>query len=186
MTPFAIAVVFGALPAANPTPPIASNAMNAPTAAVAPLSTLRRVAPPPSLEGCVVPLLTIVWCTPPSSTSAGDHNALDEHPDHRQPSQSQQVRTDARRQDTRFVLRHAWRGGRGRWRRSLRPGRLANGRRGRTRRRRGIPLRRQTSRVSSGGERGCQLGFAGQTFQRVFASVVERGDVNIKVAIARR
>src|SRR6185503_2344200 len=106
MTPFDTAVVFGALPAANPTPPMASNAMKAPTAAVAPLRTFRRVAPP-SLSGCVVPLLTIVWCTPPSIPSAGDHHALDEHPDHREPRQSQQIRTDARRQDTGFVLRDA-------------------------------------------------------------------------------
>src|SRR5262245_46156613 len=119
MTPLDRAVAFGELPAARPTPPIASKAMKAPTAAVAPLRTLRRVAPAPpspSVVGDVVPLLTIRRSTPPSLASAGDHHALDEHPDHRQTTQCQNVWTDARGQDTGFVLRHAWRRGDGRGR----------------------------------------------------------------------
>src|SRR3954469_8350492 len=105
MTPLESAVVLGELPAARPTPPMASKAMKAPTAAVAPLRTLRRVAPSPS--GGVVPLLTIRWCTPPSIAPAGDHHPLDEHPDYREAAQGQQIRTDASWQDTGFVLRHA-------------------------------------------------------------------------------
>src|SRR5689334_10395890 len=112
MTPFDSAVDLGELPAARPTPPIASNAMNAPTAAVAPLRTFRRVAPP-SLAGGVVPLLTIRRCTPPSVTPTGDHHPLDEHPHHRKAAKRQQVWTDARRQDTRIVLGDARRCRRG-------------------------------------------------------------------------
>src|SRR5438034_542107 len=58
----------------------ARNAMNAPTAAVAPFRTLRRVALP-SPAGVVVPLLAIRWCTPPSHSPASDHDALDQDPD---------------------------------------------------------------------------------------------------------
>src|SRR5437762_14199321 len=98
MTPFESAVDLGEAPAARLTPPIASNAMNAPTAAVAPFRTLRRVAPP-SPAGVVVPSLTIRWCTPPSRSPASDHDALDQYPDEGQTPESENVRANTSRQD---------------------------------------------------------------------------------------
>src|SRR5262245_28507527 len=95
MTPFATAVVFGALPAARLTPPIASSAMNAPTAAVAPFSTVRRVAAP-SVAG-VAPLLAIGPHIPPLHSPPRDDHPFDDHPGRGQPNQREHVRADALR-----------------------------------------------------------------------------------------
>src|SRR5260370_18430126 len=97
MTPLVGAVVLVYAPAAGLTPPIASNAMKAPTAAVAPFRTLRRVAPP-SPAGDVVPSLTIRWCTPPSRSPASDHDALDQYPDEGKTPESENVRANTTRQ----------------------------------------------------------------------------------------
>src|SRR5437763_4102436 len=107
MTPLASDVDFGEPPAARLTPPMASNAMNAPTAAVAPFRTFRRVAPP-SAAG-VVPSLTIrSWC-PPLASPAGDHDPFDQYPEDGQAAQRQHVRADSGWQDTGFVGRGKWR-----------------------------------------------------------------------------
>src|SRR5260370_30537587 len=101
MTPLDSGVGLGDPPAARLTPPIASSAMNAPTAAVAPFRTLRRVAPP-SPAG-VVPLLSINTLSSPLASSARDPDALDQHPDDGQPSQCEDVRADAGWQSTGFT-----------------------------------------------------------------------------------
>src|SRR6266542_425203 len=98
MTPSDSWVDLGEPPAARPTPPIASSAMKAPTAAVAPFRTLRRVAPP-SPAGVVVPLLTIRWCTPTSRSPASDHDALYYFLNDASTPESQNVRADTSGQD---------------------------------------------------------------------------------------
>src|SRR5919202_5291126 len=98
MTPFASEVDFGDAPAARLTPPMASNAMNAPTAAAPPFNTLRRVAPPSPPAAGVVPLLTIRTSSPPFASSAGDHHALDRGPDESESAERQHIRADAGRQ----------------------------------------------------------------------------------------
>src|SRR5437660_1411258 len=99
MTPLASCVDLGEVPAARLTPPMASNAMNAPTAAVAPFSTLRRVAllSPP---GGAAPLLTIYVCRPLFASPAGDQHALDSGPHHRQTGERQHVWTGTGWQNT--------------------------------------------------------------------------------------
>src|SRR5882762_10316469 len=116
MTPLDSGVGLGEPPAARLTPPMASNAMNAPTAAVAPFRTLRRVAPP-SPAG-VVPLLSISTWSPPLTSPTGDHDALDQHPDDGQPTQREDVRADAGGHDASFTLSRG--GGRRRRRHRLR------------------------------------------------------------------
>src|ERR1700716_1581049 len=111
MTRFNNAVVLGDPPAARLTPPMASSAMKAPTAAVAPFRTLRRVAPP-SPAGVVVPLLTIRWCTPPSRSPACDHDALDQQPDEGKTPESQNVRADTGWQDITDAVARCGRDGR--------------------------------------------------------------------------
>src|SRR5712691_6087478 len=88
---------------------MASRAMNAPTVAVAPFRTLRRVAPPS--PGGVVPLLSISPGSPPLASLTRDHDALDQHPHDGQPAERENVRADTGRQDTAFVLSRnsAWR-----------------------------------------------------------------------------
>src|SRR3954454_491280 len=102
MTPFANIVDLGEAPAARLTPPMASNAMNAPTAAAPPLRTLRRVAPP-SAAGDDAPLLAICFCTPPSISPADEYDAFNGAPYHRQCGEGDHVRADPRRQDTCFI-----------------------------------------------------------------------------------
>src|SRR5438477_10284810 len=101
MTPLDSGVGLGDPPAARLTPPIASNAMNAPTAAVAPFRTVRRVAPPSPAGGG--PLLSIHTWSSPLASSTRDHDALDQHPDDGQPAQREDVRADSGRQDTGFA-----------------------------------------------------------------------------------
>src|SRR5260370_41678092 len=102
MTPLDSGVALGDPPAARLTPPIASNAMNAPTAAVAPFRTLRRVAPP-SPAG-VGPLLSSSTWSSPLTSSTCDHDALDQHPYDGQSAQRQHVPADSRSQATGFTL----------------------------------------------------------------------------------
>src|SRR5260370_24062501 len=103
MTPLDSGVALGDPPAARLTPPIASSAMNAPTAAVAPFRTLRRVAPP-SPAG-VVALLSINTWSSPLASSSRDHDALHQHPDDGQPAPCEDVRADAAWQNTGFPRR---------------------------------------------------------------------------------
>src|SRR6266851_5834019 len=98
MTPLDSGVGLGDPPAARLTPPIASSAMNAPTAAVAPFRTLRRVAPP-SPAG-VVPSLSINTWSPPLASPACNHDALDQYPDDGQTAQREHVRANSGWQDT--------------------------------------------------------------------------------------
>src|SRR5713226_7521741 len=107
MTPLDSGVGLGDPPAARLTPPIASSAMNAPTAAVAPFRTLRRVAPPSPGGG--VPLLSISIWSPPLASPTRDHDALDQHPDECQTTQLEDVRADTGWQDTGFIGRHGGR-----------------------------------------------------------------------------
>src|SRR5258708_5566260 len=93
MTPLDSGVDLGDAPAARLTPPMASSAMNAPAAAVAPFRTLRRVAPP-SPAG-VGPLLSIVTWSPPLASPACNHDPLDQYPDERQTAEREHVRADA-------------------------------------------------------------------------------------------
>src|SRR5438552_9891684 len=101
MTPLDSGVSLGEPPAARLTPPMASKATNAPTAAVAPFRTLRRVAPPS--PGGVVPLLSISTWSPPLASPTRDHYALDQHPDDGQPAEREDVRADTGRQNTSFI-----------------------------------------------------------------------------------
>src|SRR6266536_1131671 len=101
MTPSDSWVDLGEPPAARLTPPIASNAMKAPTAAVAPFRTLRRVAP--LSPAGVVALLSISAWSSPLGSSTGNHDALDQHPDDGQPTEREDIRADAGRQDTGFT-----------------------------------------------------------------------------------
>src|ERR1700694_3961876 len=93
MTPLANGVGLGEAPAARLIPPMASNAINAPTAAVAPFRTLRRVAPESPADD-VVPSLTIRSCSPPLAAPTSDHDAFDQHPEDGQAAKRQNVRTD--------------------------------------------------------------------------------------------
>src|SRR6267378_4041589 len=100
MTPLDSGVGLGEPPAARLTPPMASNAMNAPTAAVAPFRTLRRDAPPSPGGG--VPLLSISTWSPPLASPTGDHDPLDQHPGDGQPAECEDVRADTGRQNPSF------------------------------------------------------------------------------------
>src|SRR6266849_5760315 len=92
MTPLDSGVDLGEPPAARLTPPMASNAMNVPTAAVAPFRTFRRVAPP-SPAG-VVRLPSMSTWSPPLASPARDHDALDEQPHDGQAAEREDVRAD--------------------------------------------------------------------------------------------
>src|SRR5262249_20555790 len=83
MTPLALAVCFGAAPAASATPPMASSAMNAPTA-TPPFRTLRRVAVP----SCP---LSVMRPPPPPR----DADCLHDGPGGRQAAERKKVRTHA-------------------------------------------------------------------------------------------
>src|SRR5215831_1523071 len=83
MTPLALAVCFGEAPAASATPPMASSAMNAPTA-TPPFRTLRRVAVP----SCP---LSVMRPPPPPR----DADSLHDGPSGRQAAERNKVRTHA-------------------------------------------------------------------------------------------
>src|SRR5579864_908402 len=69
MTPLESGTCLGEVPDARLTPPMASNAMNAPTAAAPPFSTLRRVAPSLAIYWCVLFLARLRMITAPSTTT---------------------------------------------------------------------------------------------------------------------
>src|SRR5215207_1863768 len=171
MTPLDACVVFGPAPAIRPVPPIASIAINAPTAP-APFRTLRRV-----------PLLPITAPVPPSSAAARDQNALYQQPYRHQAAECDHEWADSTEQG---------RLGRGH--------RLGDGRRGRRScSRRSLPSRRRGGRGRAGRrlmiasragwsirETGCQLRLARDGLQRLLATGVECDHVDTEVPIARR
>src|SRR3979411_1196641 len=93
ITPLERGGAFGVPPAARLPPPMASKAMNAPTAAVAPFRTSRRVAP--LSPAGVAPLVTIGLRFPPSPASTtSNHHTLDQCPKDCQPAEGDDIRTD--------------------------------------------------------------------------------------------